>query len=232
MFKPFQIKVKMVTPIVPGKFPLHLDSLVYWYLSNFYENDFEILEVLNTIIDKQDDTYLCSAMYFEQKPKFVKSGIASKTDLMFSNLLDLDVINEYEIAGETKLAAVHAIESQNIFFNATCDREKIENVLNRINGIGRLTNSGFGEVHSVHFTELENDKSIISDGKLMRVIKDIGLSKEQIENIGGEIGIGKFSPPYHTTNKSSIIIPKRLSFCTAMKNQKRNKANVRKGGVK
>lgn len=221
MFQPYCIEITMKTPIVPGKYPLHLDSLFYWFLSEFHENDDEILNILDTVILKQDDTYLCSALYFKQKPKYVRCGVTSKSDCMIENLMDLNAWNNSEIVGETKMASVQAIAARTAYFNATCNKERAEALLKKIHGIGRLTNTGYGEIESISFVELKRDQSIISDGRLMRVVKDIGLSQDQINQVDGIKEYGRYSPPYHTQTKSVVIIPKRLIY-SAPKPQKKN----------
>ena len=220
MFQPYRIALTMRTPIVPGKFPLHLDSLFYWFLSEFMDNDDEILDILDTVLEKQDDTYLCSAMYFQDKPKYISCGVMSKSDTMIDNLIDMQAWTDDKVIGETKMASVHAIAAKTAFFNATCDKEKAEALLKKIHGVGRLTNTGFGEIASISFVQLKRDLSVISDGRLMRVVKDIGLTPEQLKQLGGVKDYGRYSPPYHTHSKSAVIIPKRLIYTLPLNNAK------------
>ena len=220
MFQPYRIALAMRTPIVPGKFPLHLDSLFYWFLSEFMDNDDEILDILDTVLEKQDDTYLCSAMYFQDKPKYISCGVMSKSDTMIDNLIDMQAWTDDKVIGETKMASVHAIAAKTAFFNATCDKEKAEALLKKIHGVGRLTNTGFGEIASISFVQLNRDLSVISDGRLMRVVKDIGLTPEQLKQLGGVKDYGRYSPPYHTHSKSAVIIPKRLIYTLPLNNAK------------
>lgn len=211
--KPFRIQVNMVSPIVVGKFPLHLDSLLYWLLSEFKDSEEEIFKVLDTVLEKSvDGIYLCSAMYFNKKPKFVKSGVVSNSDQMIDKLYDLNAFSNQNEVGEINLAAVHAIHTKTAFFNATCHKEKVEALLNRVHGIGRLTNSGFGQIKSISFEELDSDESLLSNGKLMRVISDEGFPDEMLKQVGAVRGYGRFSLPYHTCRKSKIIIPARLMY--------------------
>ena len=224
MFQPYRIALAMRTPIVPGKFPLHLDSLFYWFLSEFMDNDEEILDIMDTVLEKQDDTYLCSAMYFQDKPKYISCGVMSKSDTMIDNLIDMQAWTDDKVIGETKMASVHAIAAKTAFFNATCDKEKAEALLKKIHGVGRLTNTGFGEIASISFVQLNRDLSVISDGRLMRVVKDIGLTPEQLKQLGGVKDYGRYSPPYHTHSKSAVIIPKRLIY-TLPQNNAKNKGN-------
>lgn len=220
MFQPYRIALAMRTPIVPGKFPLHLDSLFYWFLSEFMDNDEEILDIMDTVLEKQDDTYLCSAMYFQDKPKYISCGVMSKSDTMIDNLIDMQAWTDDKVIGETKMASVHAIAAKTAFFNATCDKEKAEALLKKIHGVGRLTNTGFGEIASISFVQLNRDLSVISDGRLMRVVKDIGLTPEQLKQLGGVKDYGRYSPPYHTHSKSAVIIPKRLIYTLPLNNAK------------
>ena len=220
MFQPYRIALAMRTPIVPGKFPLHLDSLFYWFLSEFMDNDEEILDIMDTVLEKQDDTYLCSAMYFQDKPKYISCGVVSKSDTMIDNLIDMQAWTDDKVIGETKMASVHAIAAKTAFFNATCDKEKAEALLKKIHGVGRLTNTGFGEIASISFVQLNRDLSVISDGRLMRVVKDIGLTPEQLKQLGGVKDYGRYSPPYHTHSKSAVIIPKRLIYTLPLNNAK------------
>lgn len=221
MFQPFRIELTMRTPIVPGKFPLHLDSLFYWFLSEFKENDDDILNILDTVIDKQDDTYLCSAMYFNDKPKYIRCGVTSKSDTMIDNLIDMQAWTNDKVMGETKMASVHAIAAKTAYFNATCDKEKAEALLKKIHGIGRLTNTGFGEIASISFEQLSCDQSVISNGRLMRVVKDIGLTPDQINRVDGYKDYGRYSPPYHTQSKSMVYIPRRLIYTPPQNNPKK-----------
>lgn len=221
MFQPYRIALSMRTAIVPGKYPLHLDSLFYWFLSDFMENDDEILSTLDTIIEKQDDTYLCSALYFQDKPKYIRCGVTSKSDTMIDNLIDMQAWSNDKVMGETKMASVHAIAAKTAYFNATCDKEKAEALLKKIHGIGRLTNTGFGEIASISFEKLSRDQSVISDGRLMRVVKDIGLSPDQINRVDGYKDNGRYSPPYHTQTKSVVIIPKRLIYTLPSNSKKK-----------
>lgn len=218
--KPYRIALAMRTPIVPGKYPLHLDSLFYWFLSEFEDNDEDILNILDTVIDKQDGTYLCSALYFQQKPKYIRCGVTSKSDTMIENLIDMQAWTNESVTGETKMASVFAISAKTAYFNATCDKEKTEALLKKIQGLGRLTNAGFGEIVSIDFEELGRDESIISDGRLMRVVKDIGLTPDQINQIDGYKENGRFTPPYHTQSKSIVIIPRRLTYAAPRPHKK------------
>lgn len=221
MFKPYRIALTMTTPIVPGKYPLHLDSLFYWLLGEFIDNDDDILKTLDTVIEKQDDTYLCSAMYFLQKPKYIRCGVTSRSDTMIENLIDMQAWTSETVVGETKMAMVYAIAAKTAYFNSTCDKDKVEALLKKINGLGRLTNTGFGEIKSISFEKLNRDQSIISDGRLMRVVKDIGLSADQINQVDGYKDQGRFSPPYHTQSKSVVIIPKRLVYSAPVPQKKK-----------
>ena len=220
MFQPYRIALAMRTPIVPGKFPLHLDSLFYWFLSEFMDNDEEILDIMDTVLEKQDDTYLCSAMYFQDKPKYISCGVVSKSDTMIDNLIDMQAWTDDKVIGETKMASVHAIAAKTAFFNATCDKEKAEALLKKIHGVGRLTNTGFGEIASISFFQLNRDRSVMSEGRLMHVVKDIGLTPEQLKQLGGVKDYGRYSPPYHTHSKSAVIIPKRLIYTLPLNNAK------------
>lgn len=212
--KPYRIAIKMVSPIVVGKFPLHLDSLFYWLLSEFLTEQ-EVFKALDDIIEKSaDNTYLCSAMYFDKKPMFKEHAITSNSDQMIDKLFDMSGWSDADknAIGKMKLAKVNAIHAKKAFFNATCNKEKVHALLSRINGIGRLTNSGYGEIESITFQELSADESLLSNGKLMRVISDDGYSDEMLKQVGAIRGYGRSSLPYHTCSKSSILIPTRLAY--------------------
>lgn len=216
MKKPYRIKIKMVSPIVVGKFPLHLDSLFYWLLSEFKDSDEDIFHILDTVLEKsQDGTYLCSALYFDKKPKFIRSGVVSNSDNMIEKLHDLNAWSDKNAVGEIKLAAVDAIQARAAFFNATCNKEKTIALLNRVHGIGRLTNSGYGQIKSISMEELDADESLLSNGKLMRVISDESFTDEMLEQVGAIRGYGRFTLPYHTCRKSNILIPARLTYQTS-----------------
>jgi hypothetical protein len=225
--KPYRIEIKMVSPIVVGKFPLHLDSLFYWLLFDFLDSEEEVLKTLDSVIEKSaDGTYLCSALYFDKKPTFIKTGITSKSDHMIDQLYDLNAWSDQKINGEIKLAAVHAIHAKKAFFNATCDKDKTYALLKRVHGIGRLTNSGFGQIESISFEQLDTDESLLSSGKLMRVISDEEYTDEMLEQVGAVRGFGRFTLPYHTCRKTNILIPARLTYMP-LKTTEHKKGNTK-----
>jgi len=84
------------------------------------------------------------------------------------------------------------------------DKEKIENLLELVTGLGKKRSHGFGQVSLWEVTEIENDWSLVKDDELMKPVPSIVFK---------ELGITKFYNVLRWGWKPPIWLPENKALC-------------------
>ena len=93
------------------------------------------------------------------------------------------------------------IPTEEVEFFVNGNKQEIKELLQGLPGIGKKTDIGFGFYKSVNIEEIEQDRSLISEGKAMRPLPKWILSKHQ------ELAYLAYSFPYWDRKKVALCAP-------------------------
>lgn len=159
------ITLHLKTPLIPGKYPLNLDGLLYWAAYEGHkESEDAALEVLEKSLDSEGGVFKSSDLIYLQTPE----GSIYKTTAWFSTSMQW---REYkhpmakrsvmELGGpyRSRLTSYSAISAKAVRFYAVGDADLIYYLLDSVLCIGRGNNQGHGEIGEIVVEEIEQDLS-------------------------------------------------------------------------
>lgn len=159
------ITLHLKTPLIPGKYPLNLDGLLYWAAYEGHkESDDAALEVLAKALDSENGVFKSSDLIYLQTPE----GSIHQTTAVFPTTMQW---REYkhpmakrsimELGGpyRSRLTSYSAISAQAVRFYAVGDADLIYYLLDSVLCIGRGNNQGHGEISEIVIEEIKQDLS-------------------------------------------------------------------------
>ena len=207
--------MNLTTPMVySDAFPLHLDGLLYWAILQFMEEN-KVQDELNRIIQ------LTNGVYRASQALFVKSNRNNLT-VEHTNRVTRTAWREYELGFSKskksikecegpfrkRLDTFMAIKANKIIFFAQADVALVQWYLNSLMGIGRHTNSGFGEIDNIIINNIEQDNSWFLNGMLNRVLPISCLS----EPLNNPVRTIRYKPNYKTSEQVDCYIPLKNTY--------------------
>lgn len=208
MFENLEIKINLASPIVFGRFPLQLDSLIYWSLETFIENPKSTLEAMQSVLKCTDDIFHASQALPCGDYEKILIG-RSRNNNLFNHLNA--PVNMPETPVKLNLNTISictAFQLKAIKFYCVGHKELIVNLLNQLNGIGCYAASGFGQVKSIDATVISQDLSFINNGTLNRVLPVSFVIGQKLQAPANLVSIrARYKPPYINSKTEHCFIP-------------------------
>jgi len=115
--------------------------------------------------------YKCSVSFFDN-PTYAVTKIYKR---FYTKGLPMTNIKTKKISRGSGMFRDHAmtlpiLPTKTVIFYTVGIKEELKILLNALPGIGKKTAIGFGNFSNIELTEINEDKSIISNGKAMRPI--------------------------------------------------------------
>lgn len=159
------ITLHIKTPIIPGKYPLNLDGLLYWAaFEGCGEDEQKALEIVDRALESDLGVYKSSDMIYLHTPQ---QGL-TQGEAVFSTNFDW---REYqhptkrksvmELGGpyRARLTTYASISCQAVRFYAVGDADLIRFLIDSAGFIGRGNNQGHGEISEILIDEIGDDWS-------------------------------------------------------------------------
>lgn len=183
------ITLHIKTPIIPGKYPLNLDGLLYWSAFEGNGEDQEkALNILNRALASEHGVYKSSDMSYVHTPQ---NGL-SQQEVSFStnfnwreyqHSLNKKSIMEGGGPYRARLTKYTAISSQAVRFYAVGDKDLIHFLIDSAGFIGRGNNQGHGEISEIVIEETDKDYSWFREADDNLVILERCLPANVADNI-------------------------------------------------
>lgn len=159
------ITLYISTPIIPGKYPLNLDGLLYWAAFEGHGEDEEkAMSVVHSALDSEQGIFKSSDMIYLHTPQ---EGI-TQNEAVFSTNFNW---REYpypskkksivELGGpyRSRLTTYSSIGCQAVRFYAVGEPKLIEFLIDSAAFVGRGNNQGHGEITEIVIEEINEDLS-------------------------------------------------------------------------
>ncbi len=197
--------------IIPDAYPIHLDGLLYWAISQFVD-EVGVFQELDRILDQSHGVYRASQALYVKSNQFnlipVFAQRATRT-----NWLEYDQnigftkakksIKEAEGVFVKRLDTFMAVQAKKIIMFAYGNAVGIKWFLDSLIGVGRQANAGFGEIDSVQIQSIQSDYSWFHDGRLNRVLP-VRVVDQKLDD---PIRNARYKPNYKTTEFADCYIP-------------------------
>lgn len=212
--KPLHISLEILSPLLPPKYPIHLDALLYAALKDNSDKDDEsILKIIDGILDKQNGVYKSSAMRFLKSNHFplisTEWCFATRThweDWEFSQNEKAKNVTTKGGGFRKRMTTYNAIHPHAVDFNAVGEPKDIYYLLSCLGFIGLNNSQGFGEIGNITITEIEEDFSFIDEeGELARCLP-INMVPEDIKNTVMQLK-NSVKPPYQSSERILVCLP-------------------------
>lgn len=159
------ITLHIKTPIIPGKYPLNLDGLLYWAAFEGCDEDKQkAFDIVDRALDANLGVYKSSDMIYLHTPQHA----LTQGEAVFSTNFDW---REYqhptkrksvmELGGpyRSRLTTYASINCQAVRFYAVGDPDVIRFLIDSAGFIGRGNNQGHGEISEIVIEEIDKDLS-------------------------------------------------------------------------
>lgn len=159
------ITLHLNTPLIPGKYPLNLDGLLYWsaYEGHKEDNDAAQLVLLKALGSK-DGIFKSSDMIYLQTPE----AVITQSQAVFSTTMrwrefkyPLNKTAVMELGGpyRSRLTTYDSVSVQAVRFYAVGNAKLIRFLIESAGFIGRGNNQGHGEISEIAIEEIDQDMS-------------------------------------------------------------------------
>ncbi|KZX84834.1 hypothetical protein A3715_17505 [Oleiphilus sp. HI0009] len=211
---PLEIKFTLSQPVIVNHF-LTLDGVLSWAM---FQATGDIEKAANELpIKRTDGIYHASSVRFSLPIKKeiadFTAGLRGEEDLS-TNKFRPDkkkYIGFDNARGDYKaqLDGYNAIRSKEAVFYCVGEKEKIEELLTFLPGLGKKTNQGFGAYQYITITEIAEDKSMYDDRLgVMRPVNEETLRKLGVNTHNCISDVTSIAPPYWDKNKQvECLVP-------------------------
>lgn len=215
-FSPLRIELDLATPVIHSEiYPMHLDGLLFWTIQSYIDNSDEVQAQLDRLLMKTGDVYRASqALYAKSKADRLTAQQIIR--LTRTNWSEYDgqfpktkkSIKENEGIFRKRFDLLNATGTKKVVFFAVGDQHEIQVWLNSIMGIGRQTNSGFGEIEQVTITSMADDWSWFMQGRLNRIIPLDMLA----DHAGYTVRECRYKPNYKSSPAKICAVPEHTTI--------------------
>lgn len=210
-FHPLKVELEILTSIIHGNYyPLHLDSLVYWAIRNFFDSHDHAIAEIDQVFSKSSGVYHASQALFV---KSINCRIIATETIRATHFQWIEYtgtftkskksIKENEGVFKRLFTTRLATKANKIIFFAHGDSEKIRFYLNSLVGIGRSANAGFGEIAKVTVSDSMEDYSWFYDDKLNRILPTNIFSMARLE----PVKYCRYKPNYKDGDLTDCYMP-------------------------
>lgn len=208
MFENLEIKVYLASPVVFGRFPLHLDSLIYWSLDCFINNTKSTIEAMGSVLKCTDDVFHASQAIPCGEYEKITLG-RTRNNNLFNHLNAPVKMPEKPVKmNPNTISICSAFQIRAIKFYCVGQKDLILNLMNQLNGIGCFASSGFGQIKNIEATVIDEDCSFALNGNLNRVLPLSFITKNQLHISIDQPSIrARYKPPYINSKTENCLIP-------------------------
>lgn len=159
------ITLHIKTPIIPGKYPLNLDGLLYWSAYEGSNEDSQrAIDILNLALASDQGVYKSSDMSYVHTPQH---GLTQQEAAFSTNFnwrehkhpIGKTSIMEGGGPYRARLTKYISIGTQAVRFYAVGDEDLIRFLIDSAGFVGRGNNQGHGEISEIVIEEIEQDYS-------------------------------------------------------------------------
>lgn len=219
--KKLSITLHLKVPVIPGKYPINLDSLLYWSAyEGSDENEDVAQEILARALDKAEGVYKSSDMIYLQTPE----RSISQSEAVFMTSMNwkefrykTSKTSIMELGGpyRSRLTTYLSIDAAAVRFYAVGNPDLIEFLISSASCIGRGNNQGHGEIAEIVINEIDEDLSWYADNAGVitlnrclptHVIKATSKLSDFLQQVSQDNMVEsavKSAPPY-TTSKADL----------------------------
>ena len=207
------ITLHLNTPLIPGKYPLNLDGLLYWSAYEGHKEDDAAAQlVLLKALDSKDGIFKSSDMIYLQTPE----AVITQSQAVFSTTMNwrefkypMNKMSVMELGGpyRSRLTTYSSVSVQAVRFYAVGDAKLIRFLIESAGFIGRGNNQGHGEITEIAIEEIDQDLSwyaVDANGDTVlnrclpaHVIAQNEHLNEQFSSV--PTSVVRVSPPYPTS---------------------------------
>ena len=154
-----KVEIKLCAPVILEGNRVRFDQLFH-----SYDN--------NCLVENTNGLYHASQGFLSD---VLTSGLITVEDKINPSLLPCKIKKGVNIdtgsgVWQNYKRKVEYLVVDKVVFYCRADSDFIKKALTTVGDIGEYTNLGFGEIESVHITEVEDDYSFIKDSAIMRSI--------------------------------------------------------------
>lgn len=159
------ITLRLQTALIPGKYPLNLDGLLYWAAyEGSHDDEVKALEIVNKALASKDGVFCSSDMIYLQ----TLQGAITQGEAVFSTNFNWEEYKHplnrksiMELGGpyRSRLTTYKSINVEAVRFYAVGNPDLIRFLIESAGFIGRGNNQGHGEITEITFEEIEQDMS-------------------------------------------------------------------------
>lgn len=159
------ITLHLQTALIPGKYPLNLDGLLYWAAyEGSHDDEQKALEIVSKALASKDGVFCSSDMIYLQT---LQGGITQGEAVFSTNFkwsehkYPLNRKSIMELGGpyRSRLTTYNSINVEAVRFYAVGNPDLIRFLIESAGFIGRGNNQGHGEIKEITFDELDQDLS-------------------------------------------------------------------------
>ena len=159
------ITLHIKTPIIPGKYPLNLDGLLYWAaFEDCGEDEQEALKIVDRALGSALGVYKSSNMIYLHTPQ---QGLTQHEAVFSTNFnwrehpYPTKKKSIMELGGpyRSRLTTYDSIGCQAVRFYAVGEPDLIRFLIDSAGFVGRGNNQGHGEISDIIIDEIDNDWS-------------------------------------------------------------------------
>lgn len=208
MFKNLEVQIELKSPVVFGRYPLQLDSLIYWSLESYLGNNDKTLEAMKSVLKKTDDVFHASQAITDDPIETIGIG-RSRNNNLFNSLTASVIMPEKPANLNLNTISIYkGFQIKHIKFYCVGHKDLIQNLLSQLNGIGCFSSSGYGQISSIDIKEIEEDWSFIKSGQLNKILPQTFVQKHGIEVPANSLVLRiRYAPPYIESKTENCFVP-------------------------
>lgn len=160
-----KITIYLKTPLIPGKYPMNLDGLLYWSaFDGNHEDEALALDMVNRALASDKGVFKSSDLIYKH---YQDTGISAQEAVFTTNFkwrefpLNLQKGSILETGGpyRARLTTYQSISCDAVGFYAVGDAKLIEFLIDSLGFIGRGNNQGHGEISEIVIEQIDEDLS-------------------------------------------------------------------------
>lgn len=208
MLIPLKIVIELSSPIAFGRYPLQLDSLIYWALHDYTGDREKSLEVMKSVLKKTDEVFHASQACAGSKFEIIELGRSRNNNLFVSLNAPVEMPSNQVNVSLNTISAFNAFQIKSLEFYCVGNKELINSLLKQLNGIGCFSSSGYGQINAIKIHEISADYSFIKSGELNKVLPQSFMAKHGIKApLNCKIQRARYAPPYIDSKSETCLIP-------------------------
>lgn len=224
--KPFEIKIRLLTPMIVTRYPVTLDSLLWHTLFLHYHNEQTATDHLSDYLHQTDGVYHASSLYFGVTPQqtliacnYVTVGVMRPGKDLHPDLFKPTAKNGEKYTNvivegghyRNRIGKHNAYYAPYLVFYGNGNSENIAAMFEYyLLAIGKEANRGVGQIGAINVKEINVDRSHLDEkGHVSRPLP-VDLYTKLTGDIPVQTQDLAMIPPYRTHSRQACIVPERI----------------------